>query len=227
MAKTASLFFSSLALIAANLIPLYAVWFQGVNVFFLMLLYWLESFIIGFFTFQKIRHARGERTHAIVSYPSGRTWVEKLSPTSKAQAALSTDEASLNAERAFFAPFFLLHYGIFMGVHLIFIFVLFFSWSISLPQLMIAFLSLCLSHGLSYQGNFIGNREFEHTSAGSVFFQPYPRIIVMHVSIIVSAFFILGKDGAQIGLTILVLIKIVVDLLFHLWEHKNKGTIVA
>jgi hypothetical protein len=58
---------SVLALIAANLLPLYGVLYWGWDLFVLMTVYWLETAIIGFFT--AIRLVMVERWGAIILVP--------------------------------------------------------------------------------------------------------------------------------------------------------------
>jgi hypothetical protein len=182
VSNTAALF----SLVVANLLPLYGVWFLNWNVFSIILLYWLESAIIGGFTLLKIKKTRGD-------------------------------------EKLFYIPFFMVHFGLFMFVHLIFLLVFFFSRDVSAGGLFLTFLSLCFSHYVSYQLNFIQKKEYEKLSAGTLFVRPYPRIIVMHLTVILGGFLVLSTGGARWALTLMVLFKIVADVASHLWEHSFLG----
>jgi hypothetical protein len=195
------------SLLAANLVPLIGVWYWGWNVFALMLLYWLESAIIGFFTIWKMKTAQGN-------------------PTVMAAAGTS----ALAATKLFFIPFFMLHYGLFMFVHLIFVLVFFFTPAVSVGQIAISFVSLFLSHFVSYQTNFINAGEYRTTSPEQLFMRPYPRIIVMHLTIILGGILATSTGQSELALTLMIALKVIADLGSHTFEHYtaqsgNKATL--
>jgi hypothetical protein len=129
--------------------------------------------------------------------------------------------------KLFFVPFFFVHYGLFMFVHLIFL-VIFFGVipaSQGVPHVfdfggvLIGFLSLLFSHSMSYKANFIGKGEYKVVSAGQLFISPYPRIIVMHLTVILGGFFAMRAEQAVGALTIMIVMKIIVDVISHMFEH--------
>ena len=85
-------------MVIANLLPLYGVAFLGWSVFYILLLYWSENVIIGFYNILKMAAAQGG-------------FYQK-----------NTKEASLG--KLFMIPFFIIHYGGFVGGHGLFIMVL-------------------------------------------------------------------------------------------------------
>ena len=85
---------STLLLIAANWIPIVGVLYWGWDVFVLLVLYWLETAIIGVWTIARI-----------VLAPRG-----SIGPL---------------AARLAMAAFFVVHSGMFMGVHMVFLWALF------------------------------------------------------------------------------------------------------
>ena len=123
---------STLILLAANLIPLLGVLFWGWDLFILMMLYWLETAIIGFWHILRM---------AILL-----RWLSIL-----------------------LVPFFVVHFGMFMGVHFVFLRAFFGkAWSgqihgasdfirvILVPTgLWIPALALFISHGFSFYMNFL------------------------------------------------------------------------
>lgn len=207
---------SAIALIAANLVPLWGVVFSGWNVFTIMVLYWLESAVIGFFTVQKMRKAEGETL-----------------------GALSTVHIELNGQRIqhlhqqpksgkfFLLPFFMMHYGGFMFVHLIFVIVMFGVLPAVQSQekvfdlfgIFLGTASLIVSHWISYQSNYIGKGEYKVTSAGQLFLSPYARIIVMHLTIILGGLFAQSTGQSVAALALMIFLKTLVDLGSHLFEH--------
>jgi hypothetical protein len=191
------------SLIISNLVPLYGAYFLGWNVFSILLIYWCESAIIGYFTLLKLGKV-------------------ELLPGSN--GAFGNNKSS--AERLFksifknaFAVFFMMHYTTFMSVHLSFLF-FFFRSDVSYLALVFSCISLFISHYVSYRTNFIGNQEYKKTSAPLLLFSPYPRILIMHLTVIIGAGIATASGSPQTALAVLVGIKIAVDLLTHLNQHR-------
>ena len=131
-------------------------------------------------------------------------------------------------------PFFIIHFGGFMIVHLIFVFALFapelahtsfFPSREALTPLFsvmaIPILTLFLSHGFSFFSNFIENREYEHTDSGKQMNAPYKRIIIMHFTILFGGWLIMIFKQPVLGLVLLVIIKSITDLRSHIKEHSS------
>ncbi len=170
------------SLLLANLLPLASVWRGEADVFFLMLLYWFESLVIGFFTVLKMMKTGGS---------------------------------------SFDVPFFMMHYGLFMFVHLIFLCVFFFSWPIALLSLFVVAASLFVSHLISYYSNFILNGEFKSISSDDLFWRPYPRIIVMHLVVIFGGMIALSTGESKNALALLIILKTLADLAVHIFQHRK------
>lgn len=186
---------SAVLLIFTNLAVLgSALYFQW-DIFTLMLLYWLETAIIGFFTIAKLIHSA--------------RW-----------AALGL------------VPFFSFHFGMFMFVHLVFLFALFGNNAsttntllptaglfAAFPTIAFAAAGLFISHLYSFFTNYLGQREYETKNPMYFFAYPYPRVIVMHITIIASGFFVMLLSPA-IGLLILSLLKTAADIVAHRKAHQ-------
>ena len=184
---------SSVALILANISPAAGVLFLEWRIGEILLLFWAESAVIGVYNLAKM-------------------WV-------------------IDRLRSLFAGiFFMVHYGLFMAVHLAFIFSLFpdefgFLGDASsfrdphLVYLLLALVALFFSHGVSFYSNFLGDREYEGRSATSQMSEPYNRIIVIHVTILLDGFLILFIAAGEFWLLMLMIVlKIVVDL----WAHRKQ-----
>lgn len=85
----------------------------------------------------------------------------------------------------------------------------------------IAFLALWVSHGISYLKNFIQAGEYKRVTAKSLFVRPYGRVAVMHLTILLGAVAVMGLGMHVAPLALLVVLKIIVDLIAHLWERKK------
>jgi Family of unknown function (DUF6498) len=212
---------STLILLAANLLPLAGVLFWRWDAFVLLLLYWFETAIIGFWTLVRVATA----------------------------APGSLGEISVNGSARTAAPlglalFFILHAGIFMGVHFAFLWALFSGdWAgrIHSPRdfvdrliietgLWLPLLVLFLARGIVFFYALIGARmrAWLHPrrapKVSTTTAQPgnlaiavvggfYARIIVMHLAILLGGF--LSFFGSFAPLLILIAIKTAVDLGMH------------
>ena len=186
------------ALILLNLIPLAGVLFFGWNLSSIMVLYWFENVIIGFFNILKM--AKSEGTSPKTKLYSGRK------PVTLAQKSGSI-------------LFFCVHFGMFTFGHGVFVFALFARDLPDFPTLLPAAICLFVSHGISYAHNFIGNDEYKRVAFQDLFFQPYKRIVIMHITIVIGAFIAFQFEQPTLFLVLLIFLKIVVDLFSHKKEH--------
>jgi len=95
-------------------------------------------------------------------------------------------------------------------------------WSaITQNHLQWAIFGLAVSHGISFVHNFLMNGEYRRTSPPLLMFQPYGRIVVLHITIIIGGGLMMLLGSPTIGLLILVLLKTGLDLAAHLRERKK------
>jgi len=187
---------STLALIGANLISLAGVLFLDWKLGDVMVLFWAESAVIGFWNVIKL---------AVVG-----KW-----------AAL------------FAAPFFVGHFGGFMAGHFLFIYYMFVRginaagpepgvWAALLDlfvPLWPALAVLFISHGVSFFTNYLGRREYLGTDLKTQMGEPYKRIIVMHLTIILGGFLTMLLRTPVAALLLLIALKTATDLYAHRKEH--------
>lgn len=192
---------SVLALLTANLVPLAGVFLFDWEVFPLLLLFWFENVIIGFFNALKMVCA---------------------SPAQKLQWAA----------KLFIVPFFCFHYGMFTFVHGVFVVALFgggtrrgfpgpgtFLTEMIEQKLLWAVLGLFLSHAISFTHNYLIGGEFRRAAAPALMIQPYGRIVVLHLTILLGGALMMALKSPTIGLVFLVVLKILLDLRAHLAER--------
>lgn len=132
---------SAIVLLAANAIPLIGVLFFGWSLLTILVLYWLENGIVGFWNVLKINLARGSFLPTLPEMPESAALAATRDPTQAAalraawtqarqQQALQTQAATVGSGpiasigRLGLSLFFTLHYGLFWLVHGIFIFAL-------------------------------------------------------------------------------------------------------
>jgi len=194
------------ALLVANAIPLLGVLFLGWNVWTILIVYWLENGIVGVINVLKMLYAEGE-------------------PDEKSAAAAQ------GQGKAMMIPFFVMHYGIFWLVHGVFILTLplfagiggdsDMAQGVSVGAIVVAVIALCISHGLSFWWNFLVRGEYRRTSAAAQLFAPYGRLVVLHLTIIVGALAISFTGASAAAVAVLVVLKTVLDVGFHLTEHRR------
>lgn len=131
---------SAVVLLIANAIPLIGVLFFGWSLWTILVLYWLENGIVGFWNVPKILLAQGAFMPALPSLPPEPALAATGDPVRAASLRTSWQQARdaqarqsvsgprlggmAGAGRAVLAVFFLFHYGIFWVVHGVFIFAL-------------------------------------------------------------------------------------------------------
>lgn len=197
---------SALVLVLSNLVPVFGVFFADWDVGAIMAIYWLENVAIGILNAVKMLLARGGGTPV--------------------------------AARAGMALFFCVHYGIFTLVHGVFVFAVFqkegplgggrggspfAAMGSAAGDYGLAFLALFGSHLFSFFVNYLGRGEFRQKHVALVMVQPYGRIVILHVTILLGGFVTMVLGSPRPVILLLVFLKTFGDVFFHLKEH-NKGT---
>lgn len=201
------------ALVLANLAPAVGVLFFGWDARYLLLLYWLENLVIGGWTLLRMLSAGGYRV-----LPQ--------------------------------AAFFSFHYSFFCAGHGMFIIELIggevddsaedgfplmlplnmlrgeFAWiAQEMPALLgIPLLAFIISHGVStVYHHFIG-REDARRDADDIMFDPYKRIVLLHIAILLGAMAILatGAETVAPALLLLVALKTGIDIHQHRSAHRKR-----
>lgn len=186
---------TALALIAANLVPLFGVVFLGWKLGDIMALFWAESAVIGFYNVLKI--VKVGQWSAIVTAPF-----------------------FVGHYGGFMSVHFLFIYTLFVrGVEakgpdlpvLPALIGLFYP-------LRPALLAFFISHGVSFRMNFIGRKEYVSMKTETLMKDPYGRIFVMHLTVIFGGWFVLLFRSAMPALILLILLKITADF----WSHRKQ-----
>ncbi len=88
-------------------------------------------------------------------------------------------------------------------------------------ELGLALLFLTVSHGISYRRNFIGRGEYQRVAFTTLFWQPYSRVIIMHLTILLGGTWAQAKGSPLYALLVLVILKTAIDLALHLLERRK------
>lgn len=225
-------------LVAVNLWPLsqvlVGVWRPGD----VLVVFWLENVVVWFWTIVRILTARGAPPEVGATRVKGsrRGPVPTGGPNGCARPGM--------------AAFFSVHYGIFTVVHGVFTAVLAGAVGVTTNRgpYVVAVIVLMLSHGLSTALYWFARGERDVVSPQRAMTQPYGRIVILHVVVLASCFLLVGRSLGGLGgspapragsgpfgwvsdtsdvldvrlwpAILLVTIKIVVDVVTHLRQHR-------
>ena len=235
---------SVIALVAANLVPLAGVLLFDWSVFAIMAIYWAENVIVGAINVLKMITCAPDSEKVQLPEPSD---AERAEDLGAAIASLGGRKASItaihHASKIFFVPFFTVHYGVFCLVHGIFVLVLFgggadlvatgssdpsegfeqLAGRIFASGIALAVLALTASHLFSFFKNYLAGGEFRRTDVTQLMFQPYGRIVVMHLAILIGGVATMFLGSPVFALLILIVGKTVIDIKLHLRQHRGTG----
>lgn len=195
---------TAMFLIVMNIIPIIGVFVFGWDTGTLLLLYWLESVVIGILNIPKILSCQGEDKGAAYRRPS-------------------------LGGKIFLCVFFAVHFGGFSFGHYAFLASFFKSVPpfseligdlVSAKGLLFSMLGLFVSHFFSMVRNFYGNGEYKTRSPNTQMFTPYGRVFIMHVVIIFGGAMVQAFGAPVLAILLLIVLKTVIDVTAHMAEHK-------
>ncbi len=188
---------STLALVAANLLVMAGVLFLGWNIGEVLLLYWGESVVIGFYALLKL---------GVLA----RWWILLQGPYFVVPfgfmmlcflvASLMIADESVRIDAGRYLP------QDYAAI----------AWDLA-PALA----AFVISHGVSFCVNFLGRREYVGRSAGDLVIEPYRRVIPMLIMVLLAASFVTMFSGVRELMLVVVLIKLAFDVLAHLQERRR------
>jgi hypothetical protein len=210
-------------LVASNLIPLAGVALWGWHLGTVMVLYWLENGIVGVLNIPRMALAAlAAEERSGLTPASGADFVRLLRV----------------AGRMSMIPFFIAHYGIFWVVHGVFVFALFAgaepfgkaatsasaTATAGVDPLAVATgaVGLALYHIVAFAYWDVYRGEARRQTLDDVMFSPYPRLVVLHVTIIVGAILVAETGQPIAALALLVILKTVIDLGGHAFAHRAR-----
>lgn len=185
-----------------NLLPVVSAAAFGWSVLPLMLLYWFENVVLGVINGIKML-IEGLSSHNLVS----------------------------GGSLLFILPFYTFHYGMFVAVHGIFLFILFandgaigdnfaiaelphrvFAVLAATPFGWLNLLMLVTFHVGYFFVDWIGNKRWRGVQPAVQMFAPYGRVAVIHVTIIFGAFLVLVLHQPLLAVLLLALLKTALEV---------------
>ena len=201
---------SLLALVLVNLLPLLGVLFFHWDVTALVVLYWSENLVLGFYTLLKMLvkspiGGLGSGIFFLIHY-GGFCAVHGLFIV-----ALLIDE-NVDPMPGDPWPLFLVFPQLLINVVRQVL-------DYAPPEWLFAFVALAISHGISFVMNFLLADERDELTLRDLMGAPYGRIVVLHVAIILGGFAVMALGQPVALLVVLVLLKLALDIKLHLREH--------
>ena len=194
---------SSVVLILANLIPLYGVVFLRWEVFPVILLFWFENVVIGFYNALKMTFARPDDIGRwigkvfMIPFFLFHYWMFTFVHGIFVLAIFGGGTVEILDDPG---PKWFVSALVGAGV----------AW---------AAIALFVSHGFSFAYNYVVRGEYRRATLENLMKQPYSRIVVLHVVIIASGFLVMALSLPAAGLALLVIFKIGLDIRAHLKER--------
>lgn len=221
-------------LIIANLVPMAGALLLNWDAVTILLLYWAENFVVGFYSVSKMAMATYQR-HAGPGHPK---------------------DIILHHRNLFLILFFCFHFGVFCWGHGFFLVTLLnlsppdaFLRDVSLPGFWegppgvsdifvmetkriwqslpdgfeLPLICLFISHGISFVRDYLSGKEYVSITMKELIIQPYKRMVPIHFTLIIVALLtiVFGLTSAVPLLFILVIFKIGLDIRLHVREHGN------
>jgi len=217
---------STLLLLAANILTIFFAWLHNWNVIVVMLLFVIQGIIIGVLHYFKVLRLTAFSTDGFSkNFPLG--------ITGKYLDISSLDKESAKQKTA---GFFLFVYLFFHFIYLLFLgFLLIFfplqsplnasSGFVSNPvfsqvfsmTFLLAVLSYLFMHVVSFY--LFRDEQNQPVDLGTFFWEPFIRIVPIHVTIIVSFFIMMSLSQQYIVLYFVLGLKTVLDVVLHVRQH--------
>lgn len=207
------------ALVAANVVPVWGVLSLGWDAFYIVLFYWAENVAVGFYTILKI---------ACVTVPHPVAHLGKLF----AIPFFTVHYGGFTAVHGLFVlamfkkggegfgkgadwPCFLVFVQLLLNV-------IRQAYSIMPPHMKLAMAALFASHGVSFVYNYLIKGEYAVSKVDKLMAEPYGRVVVMHIAILGGGFLAMSL-GSPMGLLLaLIVLKTAVDVKLHRRAHRKK-----
>jgi hypothetical protein len=174
-------------IIASNLLPIFGLLFLGWSMGSVMILYWVENIMVGFFTLLKMIFADEQAGMWLVRLPAMLFFC------------------------VHFGGFCAVHL-----IFILVLFMPQFHQPLNLQAIPAVFLDLLvglwlpilgmfISYSISFYQHYLGDGVYQRVTIYNLMAEPYPRIIPMHFGLILAGFFVVAL-GSPIGVVILLVL---------------------
>jgi hypothetical protein len=198
------------ALVLVNLLPLAGVIWLEWDVAALVILYWSENLILGFYTLVKML-----LVSPLAALPAGLFFLVHFGGFCAVHGLfilallVDTDVRFMEGDPW---PFFLIFLQLLLSVVLQVL-------ALAPPEWLVVFAGMFLSHGISLVANFLVGGERRVVTVRQLMGEPYGRIAVLHFAIILGGFAVAALGQRSALLILLVLLKLAMDISLHRRQH--------
>ncbi|MBT8116810.1 MAG: hypothetical protein KJO66_03190 [Gammaproteobacteria bacterium] len=203
------------ALLLANLLPVFGVLFMDWDVGGIIVLYWAENLVIGLYTILKMLVTGGPGAIGLVLFfcihYGGFSAVHGIFVLKLTEfAGISAMQATVESWPG---PLVLVEklYDLVSSI-----------LAAAPDEMLWVLLAMVLSHGVSFLVLFIGQGEFREITASKLMQAPYRRVAVLHITVIVGAFLIVKLESPMGLLLALVALKTGMDIILHKRSHAER-----
>lgn len=225
---------SAYVLIAVNALPLLGVLFLGWDVFSIVALYWTENVVIGAINVLKMLTCSPDASRLVWGEVDPNDKLNRERMERSRGNSVKILRLVNHGSKLLYVPFFIVHYGMFCFVHGAIIFAIFgreaggfgpfgglanFRQVFSEQHLWWCVAALAASHLWSFAVNYIGRGEYRRTAVPILMFQPYARIIILHIAILIGGIIAMALGSNVFVLLLLVIGKTLLDLSLHLAQR--------
>jgi len=213
---------SIIGLVVANLIPLAGVFLVGWDASVIVLLYWAENLVIGFYNILKMAalrfYARAPILDELFAIPffclHYGTFCAVHGYLLIVLFNMADGAASFVPKQTGAGPLVPLQMLVSIITSL---------WQVRPPGMEWSVACLFLSHGFSFMQNYLGKKEYTSFTAMKLLIQPYKRIFILHLTVVAGAVPIMMYGSPVVLLCALVLFKICMDIFLHIKERRGIG----
>jgi hypothetical protein len=194
-------------IIAGNLVPLVGVLALGWSVAAVLLIYWVENGVVGVINVARMLLAEAP------------------------DPGVHSSRADLPGKVGQ-TTFFVFHYGIFWLVHGVFVTAITglggvaefgllapFRAVLADPAILVSALSLLVAHGAAFYYDYVGKGEYRTASSLGQMWRPYPRLVVLHLTILLGGTLIITAGQPELLVVLLVVLKTFVELVIYIAER--------
>ena len=189
---------SVLLLIVVNLIPLIGIIFFKWDIFSVMLLYWLESGVIGFLNVLRMIKINKSMNSALIPMFIVHYVIFMFLHLTLVLIIFKPNLEIINSG-----------YNSFLLV------------AEYISGILLSLFFLLVSHGASFLYNFLWKKEYKNISLRQQMFAPYKRIGVMHLTLFLLGSFVVwtNLDLHIAAIVLMVVVKTLFDISAHVIEH--------
>lgn len=210
---------SVLALVLANLIPIGGVLFLGWSAANIVLLYWAENLIVGFYAILRIAampvESPLEHLGKVFMIPF---FILHFGGFCAAHGLflMFLLGAGGEAEPVFPhinwpGPLVFMQLLVSIVVHL---------WRTRPPEMTLPLIVLFASHGISFVENYLCRGEYRAAGSKDQMARPYKRVVITHIAILAGAVPVMALGAPAALLIVLMTVKLAFDLFHHLKSHR-------